>query len=116
MEPIDIPATVPAYMPGAPQLKTNANSPAKTSSSKNALNIVRDRDIVPFPMDWKRLPDMIPNGTSSKKNARICNASTIFGAKRELSAEYEKINDSGSAKMNKHEQIITDEIKPNFTP
>lgn len=78
--------------------------------------MVSARDIVPFPIDWKRLPDTIPNGTNNKKNDRICNASTIFGAKTELSAEYEKIKDNGSAKINKHEQIITDEINPNFTP
>ena len=53
--------------------------------------MVNARDIVPFPIDWKRFPDTIPKGTSNKKNDKMCKASTIFGAKTELSAEYEKI-------------------------
>ena len=44
------------------------------------------------------------------------NVSTTLGARIELSAEYENMNDKGSANMNKNEQMITEEIKPNLIP
>ena len=111
-----IPITIPKYIPDAPHPKMNANNAAKRTSMTNDLKIVSISEIVPLPMDWNRLPATIPKGINNKKKHIICNASTTFGARTKLSAEYENMNDKGSANINRREQIITDEIKPIFSP
>lgn len=98
------------------KLNTNANNPANSTSRMNVLSIVNIKDIVPFPIDWKILPARIPNGMNNIKKHKILNASTTLADNTALLAEYEKINDRGSANMKKNEQMITDEIKPNLTP
>ena len=82
----------------------------------NDLKTVRSKDLKPCPMDWKILPESTPNGMSKIKKHKICNASAIFGPKTELSAEYEKIYDNGSANMKKNEHIKAVEIKPSLIP
>lgn len=113
---MDIPTTIPTYIPTAPHPKTNANSAENITSRMNALKMVTANALVPFPIDWNRFPAMIPNGMNKRKNDRICRASTTFGAKTALSEEYEKMNDNGSAKMNKSEHITIEEINPNCSP
>ena len=99
-------------MPTSAKLNANANKAANTTSRMNVLSIVKIKEIVPFPIDWKILPATIPNGMNNMKKHKILKASTTREAKTELLAEYEKMNDSGSANIKKNEQMIIDEIKP----
>ena len=62
------------------------------------------------------LPEITPNGINNIKKHNMRNASTMLGPNTELSAEYENMNDSGSANMKKNEETITDEINPNLIP
>ena len=116
MEPKAIPKTKPEQIPTAPQPKTKANNPANIISSTNDLRNVIISDDVPFPMAWNMLPARIPKGMNRIKKHNMRNVSTTLGARIELSAEYENMNDKGSANMNKNEQMITEEIKPNLIP
>lgn len=79
-----------------------------------ALKNVKNKEIVPFPMDWNRLPAMDPSGMNKIKKHKMRNASTTLEAKMEPSAEYENMNDNGSAKTKKNMQMMIDEIKPNL--
>lgn len=98
------------------RLNTNANRPANITSRMNDLSIVKINDIVPFPIDWKMLPANIPNGINKMKKHKILNASTTLADNTALLAEYENINESGSANMKKSAQMNADEISPNLTP
>lgn len=97
-------------------LNTKAKSAAKMTSRINDLRTVKRSDIVPFPIDWNMLPARTPKGMKNIKKPKILNASTILGARIELSAEYENMNDNGSAKIKKNAHIMRDEIIPNLTP
>lgn len=114
--PKAIPVTVPRYIPMSARPNTNANNAAKIISKRNALKNVKAREIVPFPMAWKRFPAKIPNGMNNKKKHNIRIQSTTPEDNTEALAEYEKINDRGSANKYKNVQIIVDDIKPNFKP
>ena len=103
-------------MPISAKLNTNANNPAKSTSRIKVLSIVKIRDIVPFPIDWKMFPAKIPSGMNSMKKHNMRKASTTLSDSTALLAEYENINDNGSANIKKNEQMISDEIKPNLTP
>lgn len=49
----------------------NANNPPNNTSSINDLNTVIDNAMVPFPIDWKILPESTPNGISNKKKHKM---------------------------------------------
>ena len=77
---------------------------------------VNPREIVPLPMAWKRFAAKIPRGMNNKKKQRMRIHSTTPEDNIEELDEYEKMNDSGSAKMNNIEHMAIDENRPNFTP
>ena len=103
-------------MPISAKSNMNAKSPAKSTSRMNVLIIVRIRDVVPFPIDWKMLPAKIPRGMNSMKKHKILNASTTLEDSTALLEEYENMNDSGSANTKKIEHMIIEEINPNLAP
>lgn len=116
MAPNPIPQTVPKYIPVSARLKTNANNAAKITSRRNALKNVKARDIVPFPMAWKRFPARIPNGMNSKKKHNMRMQSATPADSIAAFAEYENMNDRGSANIYKKVHNTVDEINPNFRP
>lgn len=94
----------------------NAKSPPKNTSRINDLNNVIDKARVPFPIAWKRFPESTPKGISNIKKHNIWSASIMLEDKTELLAEYENINDKGSAKIKNDNEIITDEIIASLIP
>ena len=114
--PKAIPVTVPIYIPMSASSNTNANNAAKIISRRNALKNVKAREIVPFPIAWKRFPAKIPNGMNNKKKHKMRIQSITPDDKTEALALYEKINDRGSANIYKNVQMIVEDINPNFKP
>ena len=94
----------------------NANNAAKTISRMNALKKVKARDIVPFPIAWNILAATIPNGISTIKKHKILRHSITLSESTAASAEYENINDNGSAKTKRNAQIMAEDIIPNLIP
>lgn len=82
----------------------------------NDLNIVNINESVPFPIDWNMFPASIPNGMNNMKKHNILRHCVMLEARTALSAEYENMNDKGSAHMKKNEDTIIDEINPNLIP
>ena len=116
MAPTDIPQTIPIYNPISLRFNTKANNHTKTISKINALKNVNTREIVPLPIAWNKLPDIIPKGISKIKKHIIRMQSTTPADKTAESTEYEKMNDSGSANMKRNEPINIDEIIPSVIP
>ena len=65
---------------------------AKINTSMNSLNVVRIKEIVPFPTPWKTLPALAPNGTYKMNRHMICRKLAISGASSALLSEYENMN------------------------
>jgi hypothetical protein len=58
----------------------------------NSLNVVKIKDIVPFPTPWKTLPALAPNGTYNMNRHINCMKLAINGANCALFSEYENMN------------------------
>ena len=64
---------------------------ANINTSTNSLNVVKIKEVVPFPSPWNTFPALAPNGTYNMNRHINCMNEAINGSRCALASEYENM-------------------------